>query len=63
MKRISIDDLTGFTDICECEKMLGELKGGCSDPYAPIDKDLADYGKKLDETINPPNNPGGGSDK
>ena len=43
--------------------MLGELKGGCSDPYAPIDKDLADYGKKLDETINPPNNPGGGSDK
>ena len=22
MKRISIDDLTGFADICECEKLL-----------------------------------------
>lgn len=38
MKRISIDDLTGFADICECERLLGEIKGaGCGDPTAPQD--------------------------
>lgn len=30
MKKITISDLDGFTDICECEKMLGELKAGCT---------------------------------
>ncbi len=30
MKRISIDDLTGFADICECERLLGELVAGCT---------------------------------
>mgnify|MGYP003311238140 CR=1 FL=1 len=36
MKRISIDDLTGFADICECERFLGELVAGCiSIPSAP----------------------------
>jgi len=30
MKKITISDLDGFTDICECEKMLGELKAGCA---------------------------------
>ena len=29
MKRISIDDLTGFADICECEKLLGANGTGC----------------------------------
>ena len=37
MKRISIDDLTGFADICECEWLLGELVAGCSEPpYNPF---------------------------
>ena len=59
MKRISIDDLTGFADICECERLLGELVAGCSDPYAPINKDLTNEWKKLEEEINPPDSPGG----
>lgn len=25
MKKITISDLDGFTDICECEKMLGAV--------------------------------------
>lgn len=29
MKRISIDDLTGFADICECEKLLSANGTGC----------------------------------
>ena len=43
MKKITISDLDGFTDICECEKMLGELKAGCSgDPTAPADNPYMD---------------------
>jgi len=37
MKKITISDLDGFTDICECEKMLGELKAGCvKENYNPF---------------------------
>ena len=32
MKRISIDDLTGFADICECEKLLSANGTGCWTP-------------------------------
>lgn len=42
MKKITISDLDGFTDICECEKMLGELKAGCSyNPFNDAEKNEA----------------------
>jgi len=62
MKKITISDLDGFTDICECEKMLGELKAGCSyNPFSDAANDSfggekIEEGKKFWETVNPPNN-------
>ena len=32
MKRISIDDLIAFADICECEKLLSAYGTGCWTP-------------------------------
>jgi len=40
MKKITISDLDGFTDICECEKMLGELKAGCTKDNGSIIEEL-----------------------
>ncbi|MBE6360731.1 MAG: hypothetical protein E7059_04685 [Treponema bryantii] len=47
MKKITISDLDGFTDICECEKMLGELKAGCT----------INTGEAVSDPNNPPDNP------
>ena len=51
MKKITISDLDGFTDICECEKMLGELKAGCS--YNPFSDAANDSfgGEKIKKKI------------